>query len=58
LPFAFHSINGVRHLMWDTGIGIISFIWLMLALSNKQVIRTGWTVVGLSSVTALWLAML
>ena len=20
-PFAFHSINGLRHLAWDTGIG-------------------------------------
>jgi len=48
LPFAFHSINGVRHLTWDTG----------LALSNKQVIVTGWTVVGLSTVSALALAMM
>lgn len=31
---------------------------LMTALSNKQVIRTGWTVVGLSSVTAIALAMM
>jgi succinate dehydrogenase (ubiquinone) cytochrome b560 subunit len=21
-PFSFHSINGVRHLVWDTGAGI------------------------------------
>jgi len=48
LPFVFHSINGVRHLTWDTG----------LALSNKQVIVTGWTVVGLSTVSALALAMM
>ena len=29
-----------------------------LALSNKAVIRTGWTVVGLTSVTTLALAMM
>jgi succinate dehydrogenase/fumarate reductase cytochrome b subunit len=24
-PFAYHSINGVRHLVWDTGAGIPFF---------------------------------
>jgi len=47
-PFAFHSINGLRHLTWDTGA----------ALSNKAVIRTGWTVVGLTSVSAIALALM
>jgi succinate dehydrogenase (ubiquinone) cytochrome b560 subunit len=46
LPFTFHSLNGVRHLVWDTAS----------AISNKQVIQTGWTVIGLSVVTALGLA--
>ena len=23
LPFVFHSINGVRHLTWDTGLGTL-----------------------------------
>ncbi|KAL4883026.1 hypothetical protein BJY04DRAFT_31881 [Aspergillus karnatakaensis] len=48
LPFTFHSLNGLRHLMWDTGRGI----------TNKQVIQTGWTVVGLSVASALFLALL
>jgi succinate dehydrogenase (ubiquinone) cytochrome b560 subunit len=48
LPFTFHSFNGVRHLVWDTG----------RQLTNQQVIRTGWTVVGLSVSTALLLALI
>jgi succinate dehydrogenase (ubiquinone) cytochrome b560 subunit len=48
LPFTFHCFNGVRHLVWDMG----------KQLSNKQVIRTGWTVVGLSATSALALALL
>ncbi|KAI1000551.1 hypothetical protein K3495_g7642 [Podosphaera aphanis] len=48
LPFTFHSINGIRHLSWDMG----------KAFSNQAVIRTGWTVVGLSVATALALVAL
>ncbi|KAH8702242.1 succinate dehydrogenase cytochrome b560 subunit [Talaromyces proteolyticus] len=48
MPVTFHSFNGVRHLIWDFG----------KALTNKQVITTGWTVVGLSSAAALALALL
>ena len=40
LPFTYHSFNGVRHLVWDTG----------REFSNKQVQRTGWLVVGLTFV--------
>ncbi len=47
-PFMFHSLNGVRHLVWDMG----------KELSNKQVQRTGWAVVGLSTVGAVALATL
>ncbi|RJE21725.1 succinate dehydrogenase cytochrome [Aspergillus sclerotialis] len=47
-PFAYHSLNGLRHLMWDAGRGF----------TNQQVIKTGWTVVGLSAVSALLLAFL
>ncbi|KAI9828392.1 MAG: hypothetical protein M1832_002820 [Thelocarpon impressellum] len=36
LPFTFHSFNGVRHLVWDTG----------REFGNAQVVRTGWMVVG------------
>ncbi|KAK2779099.1 hypothetical protein FQN53_001535 [Emmonsiellopsis sp. PD_33] len=46
LPFTFHGFNGVRHLVWDTAS----------QFSNKQVIRTGWTVVGLTVSSALALA--
>ncbi|KAL8829425.1 MAG: hypothetical protein Q9191_002016 [Dirinaria sp. TL-2023a] len=48
MPFTFHSFNGIRHLIWDTGA----------ALTNKQVVRTGWTVVGLSVVSSVALAMI
>lgn len=43
-PFFFHSYNGVRHLLWDTGMGF----------KNTSVIRTGWTAVGLTVVSALY----
>lgn len=46
-PFTFHGLNGVRHLVWDMG----------RELSNKQVQRTGWAVVGLSVTGAAILAM-
>ena len=36
LPFVFHSLNGCRHLVWDTG----------REFGNKSVQRTGWAVVG------------
>jgi len=46
IPFTFHSFNGIRHLVWDTGA----------QFTNKQVIRTGWTVIGISTASALALA--
>lgn len=42
LPFTFHSFNGMRHLVWDTGRN----------LTNLAVQRTGWAVVGASVVSA------
>lgn len=45
LPFTFHSINGVRHLIWDTASMI----------NNKAVNQSGWFVVGLSTLSALGL---
>ncbi|PWY90772.1 cytochrome b560 subunit of succinate dehydrogenase [Aspergillus heteromorphus CBS 117.55] len=48
LPFTYHCMNGVRHLIWDLGTG----------LTNPQVIKSGWTVVGLSTISALLLAFL
>ena len=47
LPFTFHSFNGLRHLTWDTGA----------AFTNRQVIVTGWTMIGVSVATALGLAV-
>ncbi len=47
MPFTFHSFNGIRHLVWDMG----------RELSNKAVNTTGWVVVGISTVSALWLAL-
>ena len=48
LPFTFHSLNGVRHLVWDSG----------RELGNGQVVKTGWTVVGLSIASAGVLAFM
>ena len=40
LPFCYHSFNGVRHLVWDSG----------REFSTAAVMRTGWAVVGLTVV--------
>lgn len=48
LPFTYHSFNGLRHLAWDT----------VHQLTNAQVNRTGWTVVGLTLVSSLALALI
>ena len=47
LPFTFHSFNGLRHIAWDMG----------KAFNNLTIIRTGWTVVGVSIASALYLAI-
>lgn len=47
MPFAFHAWNGVRHLVWDTG----------RELGNRQVIVTGYIVMGLTVVTSGYLAV-
>ncbi|KAJ9206334.1 hypothetical protein DTO166G4_1268 [Paecilomyces variotii] len=47
-PFTLHSFNGIRHLVWDLGRG----------LTNKQVIKSGWTAVGLAAVTSFILALI
>ncbi|KAK3679632.1 cytochrome b subunit of succinate dehydrogenase, Sdh3p [Recurvomyces mirabilis] len=46
--FTYHTFNGVRHLVWDTAS----------AISNKAVNQSGWFVVGLSTVSAVALALL
>ncbi len=47
-PFTYHGLNGIRHLVWDTGA----------AMTNKQVIVTGWTTIGLATVAALALVFM
>ena len=46
-PFVYHSLNGLRHLMWDFTVGV----------NNKAVIQTGWTVVGASVLGTFYLAL-
>ncbi|KAK5164641.1 cytochrome b subunit of succinate dehydrogenase, Sdh3p [Saxophila tyrrhenica] len=48
LPFTFHSFNGLRHLAWDT----------THMITNQKVITSGWTVVGLSVVSAFALTFI
>lgn len=48
MPFTFHSFNGLRHLAWD----------FAKTFKNATVVKTGWTVLGLSATSALALATL
>lgn len=45
-PFAFHSFNGLRHLVWDFG----------KELTIKGVYRTGYAVLGLAAVFGSYIA--
>lgn len=45
-PFTYHALNGIRHLIWDTG----------RTLTNKGVNTTGLAVLGLSTISAIGLA--
>ncbi|KAF8953788.1 cytochrome b subunit of succinate dehydrogenase, Sdh3p [Entomortierella lignicola] len=47
-PFTYHAFNGVRHLIWDTAS----------ALTLKGVYTTGYTVLGLSTASAIALAFI
>ncbi|KAF9571279.1 cytochrome b subunit of succinate dehydrogenase, Sdh3p [Mortierella alpina] len=47
-PFTYHSFNGIRHLLWDSARG----------LTLKGVYSTGYTVLGLSTVSAVALALI
>ncbi|KAL8648026.1 MAG: hypothetical protein Q9226_006177 [Calogaya cf. arnoldii] len=47
LPFTFHSFNGIRHLVWDSG----------REFANKSVVRTGQIVMGLTVVSSGALAV-
>lgn len=45
--FSFHTFNGLRHLIWDT----------TNMMTNKAVNNSGWFVVGLTTLSALGLAL-
>jgi succinate dehydrogenase (ubiquinone) cytochrome b560 subunit len=47
LPFVFHSVNSLRHIVWDFGKQI----------TNQQVKTTGWAAVALSFAATLYLAV-
>ena len=47
LPFTFHSWNGIRHLVWDSG----------REFGNRQVVVTGWIVIALSVLSSTALAL-
>lgn len=44
--FWYHNLNGLRHLAWDAG----------KMIKNPSVIKTGWAVVGISTVLSVWMA--
>ena len=48
LPFTFHSWNGIRHLVWDTG----------REFSNQQVVTTAYVVMGATAVSSGLLAFI
>ncbi len=45
-PFVFHSVNGVRHLLWDRGFGFV----------RDRITNTGWVVWSVSVVGGLFVA--
>ncbi|CAL1715853.1 unnamed protein product [Somion occarium] len=47
-PFAFHSWNGIRHLLWDTGY----------FLTLKGAYQAGYAVLGLTAVSTVGLVLL
>ena len=48
LPVTFHLFNGLRHLAWDMGMGF----------KIADLYKSGYTVVGLSVIAAIALALL
>lgn len=65
-PFAFHSLNGLRHLAWDTGKCLSSLHPCprcdgsdkCKVLTLKGAYRTGYAVLGATAVTTLALVLL
>ncbi|XP_026229369.1 succinate dehydrogenase cytochrome b560 subunit, mitochondrial [Anabas testudineus] len=48
LPLSYHTFNGIRHLLWDSGKGF----------KMPEVYRSGYTVIGLSIITSIALVLL
>ena len=66
-PFAFHSLNGLRHLAWDAGKCLSSHFILpvdrkilksTLVLSLKGAYRTGYAVLGATAISTVVLVLL
>lgn len=47
VPFTYHGMSGIRHLVWDFGY----------QMRNIQVARSGWLVMGLTVVSSAFLAL-
>ncbi len=45
-PFVFHALNGVRHLVFDFGVGF----------KRQQIVKSGWYIWGASMVGGMYLA--
>lgn len=65
IPFAFHSINGIRHLSWDMGKrachcyymkNCFSSTFTVLSLKNSY--RAGYTVIGASALATVALVLM
>lgn len=48
LPFTYHCVNGIRHLVWDTGA----------MMTNQQVINTGYAMLAATTVGTLALVLM
>lgn len=48
VPFVYHSVNGLRHLVWDTASMI----------TNEKVIQSGWIAVGLTALGSVALSLM
>ena len=63
--FSFHSLNGIRHLLWDTGKCESIFLCLTifsnkntLVLTLKGAYQSGYAVLGLSAISTIGLLLL
>lgn len=65
-PFAFHSLNGLRHLAWDSGkcksllFGPVLDVSLILfsVLTVKSAYRAGYAVIGATAISTVALVLM